>query len=144
MKAIIIKENKTRTTIERQQRFWEAGDALEKALDSMPKKGEHHCYLGQVHYRLQEFEQAVHHFRLTTTFKVKDECLLTTYYYLGHSLEGLGEYQEAQTAFEQMKHYRKGLKRLKKSYGNWPDDNPVVSLMKDEMKDMEQLLVTGQ
>ena len=123
-----------------QMSFDQARDAYASALDLAPKLTLYQYHLGLSYYRLEQYARAVEHLAAATrgTMPMIEYDLLA-HYYLGMSLEQIGETEVAQQAYEGMYPFRDGLYTLQSQIENQPD-YPHITLMRTDLAAIAQCL----
>ena len=121
--------------------YEEAKLAFESAQKLKPNSG-YLANLGITRYRLGDFHAAVE--ALTQANRTHlDYPLynLTAYYFLGRSLENIGEHEKAQEAFKKMKPYGKDIK-LYIEQSNAAPDYPETVAVRADLANIQNLLIS--
>ncbi len=123
-----------------QERFAEAADVYNQALDLAPDYALYHYHLGLAQYRLGQFDEAADSLAESTrrTLPIV-EYDLQSYYYLGRSLEALGETDLAAEADTEMARFADGLWPLRRQLDNQPDF-PHLAQMRADAADLARRL----
>lgn len=122
------------------ERFAEAADVYGRALDLAPSYALYYYHLGLAQYRLGQFDAAADSMASATQSTLPIvEYDLQTYYYLGRSLENLGEAALAAEAFTEMAKFAAGLWPLQRQIANQPD-YPHLAHMRADLADLAQRL----
>ncbi|MCB8990080.1 MAG: tetratricopeptide repeat protein [Ardenticatenaceae bacterium] len=123
-----------------QNRFADAVDAYTAALELAPDYALYNFHLGLSQYRLGQYRAAADALAAATqgTMPLLEHDLQASYY-LGRSLEALGETAVAQEAFTLMTKFREGLAPLRRNLEQQPD-YPHVALQLADIADMKARL----
>ena len=120
-----------------QERFTEAADVYGRALDLAPDYALYYYHLGLAQYRLGQYDPAADSLASATQSTMPIiEYDLQTYYFLGRSLEAMGEADLSVEAFTEMAKFADGLWPLKRQLENQPD-YPHLARMRADLTDLE-------
>jgi len=123
-----------------QNRFTEAAEAYSSALELAPDYALYNFHLGLSQYRLGQYQAAADALAAATQGTMPlSEHDLQACYYLGRSLETLGETEQAQEAFALMAKFRDGLTPLRRDLEQQPDYLHVALQLAD-LADMQARL----
>jgi tetratricopeptide (TPR) repeat protein len=123
-----------------QGRWLEAKAAYAEALRLAPSQARNHYNFGLACYRLGEYADAADALRVAARATLSFvRYNLLAYYFLGRSLEALGQAVPAQTAYQAMARFRKGCEMLTEELRDSPD-YPSVVLLRADLADIEQRL----
>lgn len=114
-------------------RYEEAIEAYLQAVQRNPKSSLPYCSAGVTYYRLGKYENAIQYLRRATTMKGEIMCKFSSHYYLGRSLEELGEEEQADKAFAKMTKYSDGLIKVIENSEALPNEYEAVKLLKSEV-----------
>lgn len=96
--------------------------------------------LGQICYRLEEYEDARIILKTAIFVGLPNEQKLLAYYYLGCSCKKLGRLGEANKTFEDMKRWSRGLGELKRVYQPWSRNYLEIQQMQKDITKIEALV----
>ncbi|MDX1415393.1 MAG: tetratricopeptide repeat protein [Candidatus Promineifilaceae bacterium] len=123
-----------------QERFAEAEDAYNHALDLAPGYALYLYHLGLCEFRRQEFDESSQSFAAASRGTLPlIEYDLQNAYFLTRSLEELGDEPTAELARQQMLKFRDGLPLIKKQLANQPS-YPHLDQMRADAADLERRL----
>ncbi|MFO7682885.1 MAG: tetratricopeptide repeat protein [Chloroflexota bacterium] len=126
-----------------QNRFAEAEEIYDRALDLDPNLALYYYHLGLAQYRQEKFDAAADALASATQATLPlPEYDLQAYYYLARSLEATGDTDLAQQAYAQMAKFADGLYPLQRQLTDQPD-YPHLPLMQADAADIEQKLKIG-
>jgi tetratricopeptide (TPR) repeat protein len=121
-------------------RFAEAADAYTAARQLAPDYALYWYHLGLSYYRLGQYQEAAESLAAATRGALPlVEYDLQAHYYLGRSLEALGEEELAAQAFQAMAHFADGLAPLQAQLASQPPF-PHLELLTADSADIEYRL----
>ncbi len=121
--------------------YAEAKQAFETAQRLKPNSG-YLANLGITCYRLGDFPAAVEALTRANRIHLDHQFYnLTAYYFLGRSLQNIGEQKKAQDAFKKMKLYGKDIK-LYIEQNNAAPDYPETVTTRADLAEIQQLLIS--
>lgn len=120
-----------------QEQYAAAQQAYEQALALAPDSAIYQFYLGLCHFRQHQYRPAAENLAAATqgTFPTI-RYDLQAHYYLGRSLDKLGDKKTAQEAYAAMPNFKEGLTTLEEQLAHQPDYPHLAQLRRDvaEMK----------
>ena len=123
-----------------QERFAEAEEAYNNALDLAPGYALYLYHLGLCEFRRQEYDESAQSLAAASRGTLPIiEYDLQNAYYLTRSLEEIGDSENADLARQQMAKFRDGLPLIKKQLENQPA-YPHLEQMRADAGDLEQRL----
>lgn len=115
-----------------QGRFEEAEEAFADAVRAKGREGVNQYHLASAHYRLQRYEDAAPRLELATRLGLENPQIeLLAHYYLGRSLQELGDEEAANAAYEEMQKHAEALEALQEDVQNVPDYPERALLQQD-------------
>lgn len=123
-----------------EEQFAEAAEVYGHALELAPDYALYHYHFGLAQYRLGQYDEAADSLASATQGAMPIiEYDLQNYYYLGRSLEALGETDLAAEAYGEMARFAAGLWPLRRQLDNQPDF-PHLAQMRADLADLDRRL----
>lgn len=122
------------------EKYEQAIEAYTQVVQRNPKDSLPFCSIGVVYYRIGKPECAIDYLRRAATLKGEEVCKFSSHYYLGRCLEEVGQEEQADEVFAKMVKYSDGFIQLRENLKRLPDDDKETSLLREEVKDMRELI----
>ena len=123
-----------------QEQYAAVQQAYEQALALEPDSAIYQFYLGLCHFRQHQYQPAAENLAAATQGTLPTSHYdLRAYFYLGRSLDKLGNKKTAQEAYAAMPNFKDGLTSLEEQLAHQPD-YPHVARLRQDVDEMKKVI----